>query len=279
MKIGCEIIKDLLPLYHDEICSDESKVAVENHLCECKDCKNYYEKLKGSDVIEEAAFDEEAEAKKSESIKKVRKRIKRRVVKIILFAVGGYILHQIILVSIIIGIFMYGAATAEVKVNTDITKYNDYMFSGALEEYENKWGMDETIFPAEITESMDVKDYKMVYYNPFDAQYLSYLVVEYDEADYMAEMERLTEYESTDYLGYYGVTGFDEAYELVAMFADEYQGFVYAITDGEDTIVYVEIIFCNYFMDLEYEEYMPYKYFPVGFDATSDNPYMKKMTK
>ena len=74
MKIGCEIIKDLLPLYHDEICSEESKVAVENHLYECEDCKNYYEKLKGSDAIEEAAFDEEAEAKKSESIKNVRKR-------------------------------------------------------------------------------------------------------------------------------------------------------------------------------------------------------------
>ena len=60
---------------------------------------------------------------------------------------------------------------------------------------------------------------------------------------------------------------------------EKYQGFVYALTDGEDTIIYVEIIFCNYFMDLDYEEYMPQKYFPVGFDATEDNEYKDKMMK
>ena len=61
------------------------------------------------------------------------------------------------------------------------------------------------------------------------------------------------------------------------MNADDYLGFVYALTDNKNTIIYVEIIFCNYFMDLEYEEYMPAEYFPVGFDATSDNPYLEKM--
>ena len=280
MKIGCEIIKDLIPLYHDEICSEDSKVAVENHLCECESCKKYYDKLKGSDAIEVAAFDEETEAQKSESIKKVRKKMKKKTLKIVLLVVAGYLVHQIIIAALLIGFFAYGYEHATVEINTDITKYKEYM-SGedALENYVNKWYMDETIFPVEITETMDVQDYKMVYYNPFDAQYLGYLVVEYDEADYEAELKRLAEYESTDYLGNYGVTGFQDEYELLAMYADDYHGFVYAITDGENTIVYVEIIFCNYFMDLSYEEYMPKEYFPVGFDATDDNEYMKKMTK
>jgi predicted anti-sigma-YlaC factor YlaD len=39
MKTSCEVIKDLLPLYHDGVCSDESKALVEEHLTECDNCK------------------------------------------------------------------------------------------------------------------------------------------------------------------------------------------------------------------------------------------------
>ena len=105
---------------------------------------------------------------------------------------------------------------------------------------------------------------------------MSCLVVEYDEADFEQEKERLQEYDSTEYLGYYGVTGFQDEYELLAMYADSYQGFVYALSDKEDTIIYVVIIFCNYYLDLDYEEYIDAKYLPVGFDATVDNPYREE---
>ena len=39
MKIACEIIKDLLPLYQDGVCSKKSKAVVEEHLAECDNCK------------------------------------------------------------------------------------------------------------------------------------------------------------------------------------------------------------------------------------------------
>ncbi|MHB1153879.1 MAG: zf-HC2 domain-containing protein [Eubacteriales bacterium] len=39
MKISCEIIKDLLPLYHDDVCSEASRILVEEHLSECITCK------------------------------------------------------------------------------------------------------------------------------------------------------------------------------------------------------------------------------------------------
>lgn len=38
MKLNCNVIRDLLPLYADQICSDESKKLVEEHLAECGDC-------------------------------------------------------------------------------------------------------------------------------------------------------------------------------------------------------------------------------------------------
>ncbi len=38
MKLNCNVIRDLLPLYADQICSDESRGLVEEHLAECEDC-------------------------------------------------------------------------------------------------------------------------------------------------------------------------------------------------------------------------------------------------
>lgn len=39
MKISCEIITDLLPLYHDGVCSGSSKAAIEDHISHCDSCR------------------------------------------------------------------------------------------------------------------------------------------------------------------------------------------------------------------------------------------------
>lgn len=207
--------------------------------------------------------------------------MKKMSTKKTVFLVIGIVAIVALLYWVAMGVFAVGvmcftAKNAKVEVNTDISKYRDYIGEGALEEYQSKWGMDESIFPKEITADMEVNDYKMVYYNPWDAQYLSYLVVDYSEEKFESEVERLKEYSSTEYLGYYGATGFADEYELLAMYADSYQGFVYALSDKEDTIIYVEMIFCNYMMDLDYKEYIRENYLPVGFDASDDNPYRNK---
>ena len=38
MKTSCKIIEDLLPLYVDDVCSDESRKLVEGHIAECSEC-------------------------------------------------------------------------------------------------------------------------------------------------------------------------------------------------------------------------------------------------
>ncbi len=38
MKLPCKLVQDVLPLYHDGVCSDESKVLVAEHLKECEKC-------------------------------------------------------------------------------------------------------------------------------------------------------------------------------------------------------------------------------------------------
>ena len=43
--IGCEVIRDLLPLYHDGVCSAESKSLVEEHLKTCPACQRERETM------------------------------------------------------------------------------------------------------------------------------------------------------------------------------------------------------------------------------------------
>ena len=41
----CEIIRDLLPLYVDEICSKEASYEIESHLKDCDKCKHIFEQM------------------------------------------------------------------------------------------------------------------------------------------------------------------------------------------------------------------------------------------
>lgn len=45
-EIKCSVIQDLLPLYVDEVVSDDTKSLVNEHLLTCEICKNEYEQMK-----------------------------------------------------------------------------------------------------------------------------------------------------------------------------------------------------------------------------------------
>ncbi len=51
MKYPCKLIKDLMPLYHDGVCSEESAAAVEEHLRECEPCAEAYRAQLESDRV------------------------------------------------------------------------------------------------------------------------------------------------------------------------------------------------------------------------------------
>lgn len=47
-EIKCTVIQDLLPLYVDEVVSDDTKSLVDTHLLTCERCKQDYEQMKGT---------------------------------------------------------------------------------------------------------------------------------------------------------------------------------------------------------------------------------------
>ncbi|HDR7437260.1 TPA: zf-HC2 domain-containing protein [Bacillus anthracis] len=49
-KVSCDIVKDLLPLFYDDVCSEDSKKMVEEHLIHCNSCKRELDRIQ-TDII------------------------------------------------------------------------------------------------------------------------------------------------------------------------------------------------------------------------------------
>ena len=50
MKLNCNVIRDLLPLYTDDICSGESRALVDEHLADCRECTLLLERLRSPEI-------------------------------------------------------------------------------------------------------------------------------------------------------------------------------------------------------------------------------------
>ncbi|MDD4850418.1 MAG: zf-HC2 domain-containing protein [Gemmiger sp.] len=102
MKTSCELIRDLLPLYYDGICSDTTKKIVEEHLAECSECSLILEKmsvsLKSTNSVrqesEEKIFGGVAKKWKASLCKSFAKGILLASLCFILFYAGRYGLCQ-----------------------------------------------------------------------------------------------------------------------------------------------------------------------------------------
>lgn len=80
MKISCEIIKDLVPLYQDGVCSNDSKTMVEEHLAYCDSCKAELQAMDDALFINNA----EQNLKEAEAVKKLSRMWKKGMIKSLL---------------------------------------------------------------------------------------------------------------------------------------------------------------------------------------------------
>ena len=46
----CEVIRDLLPLYADDACSEKSRALVNEHLLDCADCRDMLQRIKENEI-------------------------------------------------------------------------------------------------------------------------------------------------------------------------------------------------------------------------------------
>lgn len=136
--LNCDIVRDLLPLYHDGVVSKASKNAIEEHLAECEPCKKEYEELLSELPIE--SFDNNTKHKfKALMSKQKTKRVCILIASIILTCILAistvFVLTEVPLIKIpdseIEVIKSYGYATEEgyeFFILYDMSCYNSMSF-------------------------------------------------------------------------------------------------------------------------------------------------------
>lgn len=75
MKDSCNIIRDLLPLYMDEVCSEDSKEIIEEHLNHCSDCQSYYHCMTEEAEALTVPYDANQEYQKASSLRAVKRKV------------------------------------------------------------------------------------------------------------------------------------------------------------------------------------------------------------
>ena len=104
MKTDCNVIRDLLPLYADEVCSDESRVLVDEHLAECAECTEELARIRENEIENHLA------AEKEDVIRYQKKKFGRRS------AAVGSAIAWILMIPVVICLFinrLQGSAGAD----------------------------------------------------------------------------------------------------------------------------------------------------------------------
>lgn len=86
MKISCDVIRDLLPLYVDEVLSNDSKTLVDEHIEQCESCRDELKKLSG-DEVHSCAVNQIENKSIYDSLNKIRKRISFKIQITVLISV------------------------------------------------------------------------------------------------------------------------------------------------------------------------------------------------
>lgn len=136
MKISCNIIRDLLPLYAEDLASEDTRTLVDEHLCTCEDCTEALNDMKKkAPVPVEVAPD---------SLQKVKKTIRRKRV----LSVTAALLTLITLASAVFT-FLFTPFQLTMEQALDdfyiredgavVIDYSPYVVGRSLGGYEENW--------------------------------------------------------------------------------------------------------------------------------------------
>ena len=92
----CDIIKDLLPLYAENMVSESSKNLIEDHFSECENCKKEYEKITADVKVADTS---------NENIVKLKKEIKKKSVKKVIIATLTSVVAVVMIAILLLFIF------------------------------------------------------------------------------------------------------------------------------------------------------------------------------
>ena len=101
--INCAIIKDLLPLYADEVLSPESTELVSQHLESCENCKNELANMQAP--IEKANYSDDAQINVLRRMKKkiTRQKVTSAVMTCVVVLVAAFVINNFVAINAAVG--------------------------------------------------------------------------------------------------------------------------------------------------------------------------------
>ena len=261
-KQKCKIVEDLFGLYSEGLTSENTKNMIEEHLKECEQCQEKYERHLLQ--LEENELDE----------KRTREKFKRKLLRYryqLLGMVIGIVAMVVGVVLCVLGV-SFGARIIN-KANDSFTeKVEDYG------EFENYTGVSKLyLFP--LKKDMDIHNMeleKYVYECSGGSWYPNcqiYLECKYTKESYLEETERLKNIENLDTEKKVRENGAEFSYPGVyAMLNEEYEYVLFI--EEEQKIIYVYLQGSVDRRDLKFpEKYLPLEYGQTGFNYEDRETY------
>ncbi|MDE7302340.1 MAG: zf-HC2 domain-containing protein [Oscillospiraceae bacterium] len=138
MIVTCKVIEDLLPLYADGICSEDTKTVVEHHTAECADCRKKLEAMT-SDTVETEKSGEEKPSPEN-PFKKLRRHYTRLVVCTLLICAAVMIPSALVFRLYVNEETNQGMSFSSIAVSRELKKFGNMFKRGeyrkALESVE-----------------------------------------------------------------------------------------------------------------------------------------------
>lgn len=253
----CSVVKDLLPLFLDNLTSRESEELIRTHLETCEQCRAQLERLRGERVEQNSLEDA--------NDKRLWKALKKRRYEMLGIFCG--ILSCILLVAgLLVWVFWRGNTKEQ---NYDIREHYEQTADYGKQNYRGLAKL--SLFPAKDGLTGEITDF---YYDCKGGwlyqEYQIYLECNYDASAYEAEKQRLLQVkdrqttkqviyteEENDLPCVYAML-YDEGYEY-ALFAEQENKIIYIYLQGIDRR---ELAFP--------EEYLPKDYGQAGYDFETE---------
>lgn len=121
MNYPCKLIQDLLPLYHDGVCSSESCEIIKEHLSDCAECSGVLEEIRGAEIVD-IPVENFRDTQKADSLKKIKRKLFRKQIIITVTAL-------ITTAAVMFGVWMFMCSSLQ-SVKTE--NISVHMIDGEL---------------------------------------------------------------------------------------------------------------------------------------------------
>lgn len=243
MTYPCGIIRDLLPLYIDDVCNEESKQAVHNHLSECEKCRSCYEAMKSTEGFENKRSDNSEDSKMASSLKNVKNTINKKIRNIVLYAVAAVL-------AVIVGFnLLFNVAVKNVSFEDITVSANVYSLAELIENPADKVPHSEsvTIFSDENDNSekfqVKIPELGTITLTEDTIEKCQYATVIYVGSEYFLRTIESEVKDNTIYITAFKTTllnnkALDYQKQIYSLELQEINRIVYVESDGTETVLW-----------------------------------------